>query len=52
MDLNFNRIGESVIANIITVGILIGVATIISVEVKRELFFNGTSKTNYTLLLN
>ena len=49
--MNPNRIGEMVVANLFTVGILIGVATLISIEVKRELFLNGTTKTNYTIVL-
>ncbi len=51
MDLNLNRIGESVLSNLITVGILIGFATCMTIDVKREIFFNGTTKTNYKLNL-
>lgn len=50
--MNLDRIGEMVIANLFTIGIVIGVATLVSIEVKRELFLNGTTKTNYTIVLS
>lgn len=49
--MNFYRIGENVIGNIITVGVLIGLATMITVDIKRDIFFNGTTKTTYKLNL-
>lgn len=47
--INYYRIGENVIGNLVTVGILIGLATMITVDIKREIFFNGTTKTTYKL---
>ncbi len=44
-----NRILESVIANTITFGIILSVACIVSLEVKREYFFNGNMKVSYGL---
>jgi hypothetical protein len=49
--MNFYRISENIIANIVTVGLLVGVATFISIDIKRELFFNGTTKTTYKINL-
>jgi hypothetical protein len=49
--MNYNRIAENVISNLITVGVLIGFATLITVDIKRQIFFNGTTKTSYKINL-
>jgi hypothetical protein len=46
---NMKKILEIVTANIITIGILIAVVSVTAVEVKREYFFNGISRTQYRL---
>jgi hypothetical protein len=42
-----NRILETVIANTITIGILITVCCITKIEVKRDYFVNGSTKASY-----
>jgi hypothetical protein len=42
-------IRDIIVANILTIGIVATVAYFTTVEVNRELFFNGTSKTNYKI---
>jgi hypothetical protein len=49
--MNFYRIGENILGNLVTVGILVGFATLLTIDVKRELFFNGTTKTTYKINL-
>jgi hypothetical protein len=42
-------IRDIVVANILTIGILVTITYFTTVEVKRELFFNGTSNTQYRI---
>jgi hypothetical protein len=42
-------IRDIVVANILTISIIATLAWFTTVEVKRELFFNGSSKTQYRL---
>lgn len=43
------RVLELVTANCITLCVLIAIASVTTVEVKREYFFNGITQTGYTL---
>jgi hypothetical protein len=42
-------IRDIVVANILTIGILVTLACVTTIQVERELFFNGTSRTQYKL---
>jgi len=44
-----NRILETVIANTITVAIVITVCCVLTVDIKREYFMNGSTKASYSL---
>jgi hypothetical protein len=43
------KISDIVLANLITVGLVMIVGNIVTIEVKRELFLNGRSNTFYNL---
>lgn len=47
--MDFDKVKEHVLANIITIGIVIGVLTIAKIDVKREIYFNGTTRSSYRL---
>jgi hypothetical protein len=47
--MDFDKVKEHVLANIISIGIIIGVLTFVKVDVKRDIYFNGTTRSSYRL---
>lgn len=47
--MDYDKIKESVVANIISIGIIIGIMSCVNLDVKRDIYFNGKTVSTYRL---
>jgi hypothetical protein len=47
--MDYDKIKERIAANIISIGVIIGILSCVSVEVKRDIYFNGKTLSTYRL---
>jgi hypothetical protein len=47
--MDYDKLKERVLANIISIGVIIGIMSCVSVDVKREMYFNGKTVSTYRL---